>query len=82
MKIKDLLKIERPREKLEKYGVKKLTEFELLAILFGSGIEGLNVIQLSNKILDTIQKIGIKKIKEFICWPKELLLSIKKDISQ
>jgi len=62
MKIKDLPKFDRPREKLEKYGVKKLTEFELLAILLGSGIEGLNVIQLSKKILDTIQKIGIKKI--------------------
>jgi len=62
MKIKDLPKIDRPREKLEKYGVKKLTEFELLAILLGSGIKGLNVIQLSKKILNIIQKIGIKKI--------------------
>ena len=62
MKIKDLPKIDRPREKLEKYGVKKLTEFELLAILLGSGIKGLNVIQLSKKILSIIQKIGIKKI--------------------
>ena len=62
MKIKDLPKIDRPREKLEKYGVKKLAEFELLAILLGSGIKGLNVIQLSKKILNIIQKIGIKKI--------------------
>jgi len=62
MKIKDLPKIDRPREKLEKYGVKKLAEFELLAILLGSGIKGLNVIQLSKKILSIIQKIGIKKI--------------------
>jgi len=62
MKIKDLPKIERPREKLEKYGVKKLAEFELLAILLGSGIEGLNVLQLSKNILGIIQKIGIKKI--------------------
>ena len=49
MKIKDLPKIELPREKLEKYGVKKLADFELLAILLGSGIEGLNVLQLSKK---------------------------------
>ncbi len=62
MKIKDLPKIDRPREKLEKYGIKKLAEFELLAILLGSGIKGLNVIQLSKKILNIIQKIGIKKI--------------------
>lgn len=62
MKIKDLPKIELPREKLEKYGVKKLADFELLAILLGSGIKGLNVLQLSKKILTVIQKIGIKKI--------------------
>lgn len=51
-----------PREKLEKYGVKKLADFELLAIILGSGIEGLNVIQLSKKILNIIQKIGKNKI--------------------
>mgnify|MGYP001558180805 CR=1 FL=1 len=62
MKIKDLPKIELPREKLEKYGVKKLADFELLAILLGSGIEGLNVLQLSKKILAVIQKSGTTKI--------------------
>jgi DNA repair protein RadC len=62
MKIKDLPKIDLPRERLEKYGVKKLDDFELLAILLGSGIEGLNVIQLSKKILNVVRKIGVKKI--------------------
>ena len=62
MKIKDLQKIDLPREKLAKYGVNKLRDYELLAILLGSGIEGLNVLQLSKKILDAIKKIGIKKI--------------------
>lgn len=33
MKIKDFPKIERPREKLEKYGTGKLSNSELLAIL-------------------------------------------------
>ena len=33
-KIKDLPKIERPREKLKKYGPEKLSNSELLAILF------------------------------------------------
>ncbi len=32
-KIKDIPKIERPREKLEKYGLEKLKDAELLAIL-------------------------------------------------
>ncbi len=62
VKIKDLQKIDLPREKVEKYGVKKLADFELLAILLGSGIKGLNVLQLSKKILAVIQKIGINKI--------------------
>lgn len=61
-KIKDLQKIDLPREKLQKYGVGKLADFELLAILLGSGIEGLNVLQLSKKILQIVSKIGKEKI--------------------
>ena len=41
-KIKDLSKVELPRERLSKYGVSKLADYELLATLLGSGIEGLN----------------------------------------
>ena len=62
MKIKDLEKIDLPREKLAKYGSSKLKDYELLAILLGSGIKGLNVLELSKKILKTVEKIGIKKI--------------------
>jgi DNA repair protein RadC len=61
-RIKDIPKIDLPREKLEKYGSGKLTDSELLAILLGSGIKGLNVLQLSKKILKLIQKIGVEKI--------------------
>src|ERR1035437_9524887 len=61
MKIKDLQKIDLPREKLAKYGSEKLKDYELLALLLGSGIKGLNVLELSKKILETIKKIGIKK---------------------
>src|SRR3989344_2910880 len=62
MKIKDLPKVDLPREKLAKYGSEKLKDHELLALLLGSGIKGLNVLELSKKILGTIKKIGIKKI--------------------
>jgi len=62
MKIKDLEKIDLPREKLAKYGSNKLKDYELMAILLGSGIKGLNVLELSKKILKTVEKIGIKKI--------------------
>jgi len=62
MKIKDLAKFDQPREKLEKYGTKKMANHELLAILLGSGIKGLNVIELAKKILATINKTGPDKI--------------------
>lgn len=62
-KLKDIPKVDRPREKLEKYGPKKLSDAELLAILLGSGIKGLNVLQLSKKILESISKKGKDKMK-------------------
>lgn len=51
MKIKDLPRIDRPREKLEKYGPDRLSDAELLAILLRTGTKGLNVIELAKKIL-------------------------------
>jgi len=62
MKIKDLAKVDRPREKLEKYGAIKLASHELLAVLLGSGIKGLNVVELSKKIVRAIEKAGADKI--------------------
>ena len=50
-KIKDLPKIERPREKLIQYGPERLSNSELLAIILRSGKKGENVIDLANKIL-------------------------------
>jgi DNA repair protein RadC len=60
-KLKDLPKVDMPREKLEKYGSNKLKDYELLAILIGSGIKGLNVLELSKKILKMIYKVEVKK---------------------
>lgn len=51
MKIKDLTKIERPREKLSKYGVDKLSNNELLAIILRTGTKKENAIELATKIL-------------------------------
>lgn len=50
-KIKDLPKIERPREKLIKYGPEKLSNSELLAILLRTGSKGMNVVEMAGKIL-------------------------------
>ena len=59
MKIKDLPKIERPREKLEKYGPEPLTTSELLAILLRTGGQGINVVELASKILKTFSGPGL-----------------------
>ena len=61
MKIKDLPKIDRPREKLEKYGPEKLSNSELLAILLRTGSKGVNVVELSNKILKKFSGVGLAK---------------------
>lgn len=49
--IKNLDRIEQPREKLLKYGVEKLGEAELLAILLRTGTEGKNVLVLARELL-------------------------------
>jgi DNA repair protein RadC len=59
MKIKDLPKVERPREKLIKYGPEKLNDSELLAILLRTGSKGLNVVELSKKILRKFSRDGL-----------------------
>lgn len=61
MKIKDLPKIDRPREKLEKYGPERLSDSELLAILLRTGSEGINVVELAGKILRKFSGIGLAK---------------------
>lgn len=50
-KIKDLPAVDRPREKLLRYGPDKLKNEELLALVLGSGTKGVNVRTLAGKIL-------------------------------
>ncbi len=59
MKIKDLPKVDQPREKLAKYGPEKLNNSELLAILLRTGMKGTNVVELARQIL---QQIGGKNL--------------------
>ena len=55
-KIKDILKFDRPREKMEKRGVKTLSNLELLAVLLGSGIKGKDVFEVAKDILKLAQE--------------------------
>lgn len=54
VKIKDLPKIDRPREKLLKYGAEKLTDVELLAILLRTGTIGKSAIDIAEDILKSV----------------------------
>lgn len=56
MKIKDLPKVERPREKLISKGAQNLKDEELLAILLRTGREGKNVLELAKQILEKYPK--------------------------
>lgn len=62
MKIKDAPKYERPREKLARYGVGKLADHELLAIVLGSGVKGTNVVELAKKIVKKVKAVGLEKL--------------------
>ena len=67
MKIKDLSKDERPRERLKKYGPDVLSNSELLAIILGQGSKKENVLTLANKILmnhklDSLSQLTIPKL--------------------
>jgi DNA repair protein RadC len=49
--IADLPLEQRPRERMQRYGSKRISDAELLAILLGSGTEGKSAIELAEDIL-------------------------------
>ena len=68
--IKELPKVERPREKLIQYGPEKLSNSELLAILLRSGTKDENVVELANKILkkfgsNQLPNLNFKDLKNY-----------------
>src|SRR3989344_5243006 len=67
MRIKDISKENRPRERFLKRGPEALSEAELFAILLRTGSKGENVIEMSNRL---INEYGLDKL--FECSLKEL----------
>lgn len=61
MKIKDIVKEGRPRERFLVFGSESLSEAELLAIILRVGTKGENVIDLSNRL---ISEFGLKELFE------------------
>src|SRR3989338_6711489 len=51
MKIREISKEERPRERLEQLGASALSDAELLALLLSTGTPGENVIEMSRRLL-------------------------------
>lgn len=62
MKLKNLPKSERPRERLLKYGSENLSNEELLAIILKTGTKKYSVKEVSSNILSKIQ--NIKNLKD------------------
>jgi DNA repair protein RadC len=60
--IREMPKVERPREKLISRGAQNLKDEELLAILLGTGIEGKNVIEVAKQILRKYSKKRLLKL--------------------
>lgn len=54
--VKELPLQERPREKMKYYGVKSLSDAELLCVLIRMGSKGHNVKELASKVLDIIDE--------------------------
>ena len=63
MKLKELPKVERPREKLIAKGPQNLKDEELLAILLRTGREGKNVLEVAKQILRKYSKKRLFKLK-------------------
>jgi len=62
-RIKDLPKIERPREKLILKSAENLKDEELLAILLRTGREGKNVLELARQVLTEYPKRRLLKMR-------------------
>lgn len=67
MKIQEINKDDRPRERALKYGVHVLNNSELFALIIGSGTKRQNAIELSNKIIfQGLEKAVGSKIKDLL----------------
>jgi len=65
-KIKDLPNSERPRERLLKNGAFSLSDSDLIAILIGRGTKGYDVLSISKKLVNAIDKKGLNLTVEDI----------------
>jgi DNA repair protein RadC len=69
--IKDLARIDRPREKLVRYGLDRLSDAELLAVILQTGRKGENVLEFSSRILqkDELTKLAQLNLEQLEAIP-------------
>lgn len=68
--MRDIDANDRPREKAIKDGFKSLTDAEVMAIIFGTGMKGISVVDLCQKLLDKNQNhlslVTRKSVKQLV----------------
>ncbi len=62
--IRDLPRIERPREKLLKYGPERLSDQELIAVILRTGCNGVSVLTVAQNLL---KSASFDKLSELTC---------------
>ena len=62
MNIKDMPKIEQPREKLLRYGIERLSIQELVAIILGTGNKNENALQMAERIVTFLNQVNLPTI--------------------
>jgi DNA repair protein RadC len=62
IKIKQLPRIERPREKLIRYGAEGLSTPELFAVLLGTGRRGESVLQMATRVANSLSGTQINAV--------------------
>ncbi len=66
----DVAPEDRPREKALAYGIKSLSDAELMALIFATGIKGKSVVQMCEEILTDngrhISRVAAMNVREFI----------------
>ncbi len=68
MRIKDIAKFERPRERLKYKGADALSDAELLAVILQKGTRKENVVDMSNRLLsrysiDRLSELSLKELE-------------------
>lgn len=67
--LRDIPPDERPRERLVKYGVESLSLQELLSLIFGRGVKGESVVNISQKLISifgSLTKLSETSIEELM----------------